>query len=102
MSSKNNCWEVKKCGREPGGIKVAELGECPASTHTEANGINNGKNGGRICWAITGTLCGGTVQGTYAQKQVSCMVCEHYSGVMKGEGLQFKMFLPGQKYKRVD
>ena len=27
-----NCWEVKKCGREPGGAKVAELGVCPAST----------------------------------------------------------------------
>jgi len=27
----NNCWEYKKCGREPGGIKVHELGVCPAT-----------------------------------------------------------------------
>lgn len=100
MSTKNNCWEIKKCGREPGGVKVAELGECAAATHTPAHGINNGKNGGRICWAITGTLCGGTVQGTYAQKQVTCMVCEQYSAVMKEEGIRFRMFMPGQTYKR--
>jgi uncharacterized protein YbcI len=27
--------------------------------------INNGVNGGRICWTITGTLCGGKVQGDF-------------------------------------
>jgi hypothetical protein len=30
-AKKLNCWEVKKCGREPGGVKVKELGVCPAS-----------------------------------------------------------------------
>jgi len=24
-----NCWEFKKCGREPGGEKASELGICP-------------------------------------------------------------------------
>jgi len=28
---KLNCWEFKKCGRQPGGPKVAELGVCPAT-----------------------------------------------------------------------
>ncbi|MGE5174112.1 MAG: two-CW domain-containing protein, partial [Betaproteobacteria bacterium] len=28
---KLNCWEHKKCGRQPGGHKVAELGVCPSA-----------------------------------------------------------------------
>lgn len=81
-----NCWEVKKCGRESGGAKVAELGVCPAATSTKTNGINKGKNGGRACWAITGTLCGGHVQGSYAIKLGNCMKCEFYSMVKSEEG----------------
>ena len=50
--SKQNCWEFKKCGREPGGVKTAELGVCPAATTEKANGLNSGRNGGRACWAI--------------------------------------------------
>ncbi len=46
---KINCWKYKKCGQEPGGNKVYELGVCPAATNSTANGINGGKNGGRIC-----------------------------------------------------
>jgi len=45
-----NCWEVKKCGREFGGIKSQELGVCPASIQSKVDGINHGKNGGRACW----------------------------------------------------
>lgn len=82
---KQNCWESKNCGRQPGGAKVAELGTCPAATDTSANGCNDGKNGGRICWAVTGTFCGGKVQGTFAQKQISCMTCEFYMTVFREE-----------------
>ena len=35
---KLNCWQVKKCGREPGGAKVAEFGVCPAAAETALNG----------------------------------------------------------------
>jgi len=45
--------------------KVAELGVCPAVVDTSSNGLNGGKNGGRMCWAITGTFCGGQVQGSF-------------------------------------
>jgi hypothetical protein len=31
VSKKQNCWEYMKCGREPGGEKVAELGICRAA-----------------------------------------------------------------------
>ena len=81
-----NCWEFKKCGREPGGAKVAELGVCPASTETKVNGVNNGKNGGRSCWALAGTFCGGKVQGTFADKLSNCIDCEFYKKVGQEEG----------------
>ncbi|RME20625.1 MAG: hypothetical protein D6800_12965 [Candidatus Zixiibacteriota bacterium] len=84
-----NCWEIKKCGREPGGIKTVELGVCPAAIDVVSNGVNNGKNGGRICWKVTGTLCGGKVQGTYAQKALSCLNCEFFKQVQKEEGTGF-------------
>lgn len=76
-----NCWEVKQCGREPGGRNIAGLGICPAAVDTRIDGINNGKNGGRVCWAIAGTLCGGKVHGTFASKIANCRHCEFYQTV---------------------
>ena len=81
-----NCWDFKKCGRQPGGSRVADLGVCPASIDVKANGLNGGRNGGRICWALTGTLCGGKVQGTFAQKLANCMDCEFYRLVQTEQG----------------
>ena len=83
---KSNCWEYKKCGREPGGEKVDELGVCIAATETKANGTHGGVNGGRACWAIAGTLCEGEVQGSYARKFQDCMLCDFYKKVMEEEG----------------
>ena len=48
--------------------------------------MNSGINGGRACWAITGTLCGGKVQGTFASKLANCMQCEFYQLVGAEEG----------------
>ena len=76
-----NCWEFKNCGREPGGLKSHELGVCVAAVHAISDGVNGGKNGGRICWAVAGTLCGGKVQGTFAEKKMSCMMCDFYKKV---------------------
>ncbi len=83
---KQNCWESKKCGREPGGANSIELGVCPAATETRVNGMNSGKNGGRTCWAIAGTLCGGKVQGAFATKLTNCMSCDFYKLVGTEEG----------------
>ncbi len=83
---KLNCWESQRCGREPGGRRVAALGLCPAATTTEVEGINHGRAGGRVCWAIAGTFCGGGVQGTAAQKGESCMSCEFFRTVVREEG----------------
>ena len=81
-----NCWDFKKCGREQGGANVASLGVCPASKETRANGLNRGTNGGRACWAIGGTLCGGKVQGSFASKLGNCSKCEFYQMVANEEG----------------
>ena len=86
--TKLNCWEFKKCGREPGGAKSAELGVCPAATETRTNGLNCGKNGGRACWPIAGTLCGGKVQGLFAEKLTNCLQCEFYQMVGAEEGTE--------------
>ena len=80
-----NCWDFKKCGREPGGAKTAELGICPAASTQKTDGVNNGKNGGRSCWAIAGTYCGGVVQGSYAHKLANCMTCDFYKRVRTEE-----------------
>ena len=83
-----------KCGREPGGIKVKELGICPAATDTTYNGINGGLNGGRYCWAVTGTFCHGKVQGTFAQKRIVCVTCEFFKLVKEEEGDDFIFIKP--------
>ncbi|MBI5140654.1 MAG: response regulator [Nitrospirae bacterium] len=59
-----NCWEYKNCSRGCDG-------GCPAYD----------KKSGNICWLVAGTMCGGKVQGTYAQKLSSCTECEFYQYV---------------------
>ena len=89
MEKKVNCWEFKNCGREEGGSKTGELGVCEAATDKRLNNIHDGVNAGRTCWIVSGTLCGGTVQGTYAQKISNCIECDFYNGVKKEEGRDF-------------
>ncbi len=86
MTKKLNCWEVKKCGREPGGAKVGELGVCPVTTDRSLNGTHGGTNAGRACWSVAGSLCGGKVQGTYAKKLDSCWRCAFMNSVKQEEG----------------
>ena len=96
---KQNCWEIKNCGREPGGSKVNDMGVCPATSDTSSDGLNGGKNSGRICWASAGTFCGGEVQGSFAQKSVSCMSCEVFKQVKVEEGSDFMLLKSGQTYE---
>jgi hypothetical protein len=95
MSVRQNCWEFKKCGREPNGANVAELGICPAATDTSADGLNGGKNGGRICWAVSGTYAG-TIEGKCIIEKVSCVTCDFFELVEKEEGAEFMLLKPGQ------
>jgi len=97
-----NCWDILKCGREPGGPKVQLDGPCPAAVDKEADGTNSGTNGGRVCWAISGTFCGTEVGGSEATKLLSCFTCDFFSLVLQEEGLaNFKLLKPGQTYTQV-
>ncbi|HEY9245951.1 MAG TPA: hypothetical protein VIO11_03800 [Candidatus Methanoperedens sp.] len=84
---KQNCWEYLKCGRELGGKKASRLGLCPVSINISTDGLNHGKNGGRICWAISGTYCRKKIEGTFAKKQLSCRSCIFYKKVMEEEDI---------------
>ena len=75
-----------QCGREPGGAKVATLGVCPAAVDPTFDGFNLGTNAGRICWLVAGTFCKGKVQGTFAEKRVSCKNCDFYKQIHADEG----------------
>jgi len=75
---KINCWEFHGCERQPGGKLAWELGVCPASTDSKVDGINGGTNGGRCCWTIAGTMCGGDISGTMAEKFGNCLDCEFF------------------------
>ncbi|MBN2010802.1 hypothetical protein JW960_15755 [candidate division KSB1 bacterium] len=91
MNDKQNCWEFKKCGREPGGNKEKELGVCPTAIDEKNDGINHGINGGRFCWTIVGTLCDGKLFGSFISQQVSCMECEFLKTVVQEEGDDLKL-----------
>lgn len=86
---KKNCWEFKKCGRQASGLFNPRIIVCPAATETRLEGVHGGKNSGRACWVVAGTMCEGKVQGTFAQKHRSCEECDFYQSVRKEEGKNF-------------
>ncbi len=88
---KKNCWEFKNCGREPGGKHTGEFGVCPAAEERRLNGVHGGENAGRACWVVSGTLCRGEVQGTFAKKYKSCEICDFYLKVKKEEYPEFQL-----------
>lgn len=91
------------CGREVGGQRVVEAGLCPAASTEESDGINGGKNAGRICWAVAGTVCDKGIHGDMAKKSGnSCLECEFYKAVEKEEGREFELLLPGQLEEKLD
>ncbi len=56
-----DCWAFKNCGRE-------KTKDCPAVIH----------NKGKECWLVSGTMCEGKIQGTFAKKIKSCIECDYY------------------------
>ncbi len=84
---KQNCWDVKSCGR-----CTTKLGDeaCPVCKETKLDGVHGGVNGGRACWTIPHTKCGGSKQGSLGQKFIDCAVCDFYNMVKKEEGDSFQ------------
>lgn len=83
---KKNCWEFKKCGRHPGSRNTGKKKECVAASMSLYDGVNGGKNGGRACWIIAGTMCGDESQETFAHKLESCSKCDFYLAIKREEG----------------
>jgi hypothetical protein len=95
-----NCWEYKRCGREPGGERVEELGICPTTVEWTMNGAHGGRNAGRVCWVVSGTFCDSLVVGTHAREINSCVHCDFFQKVQsEGEGLYASPF-PGGRLRR--
>lgn len=82
---KINCWEFKKCGREPGGTYAHELGICPASIEIRLDGTHHGINAGRCCWIVEATICEGKKQGAFPQKYKDCKKCAFFKKVSEEE-----------------
>jgi hypothetical protein len=85
QSTKINCWDFKRCNRNMENKRVKELISCPVFTETRLNGINGGKNGGRSCWLIPGTLCGRRIQRSLISKSLTCKLCDFKSFVLREE-----------------
>ena len=87
----------------------------PGSTDDDGTGVNNGTNGGRVCWAVADTHCW-AITGAHrvaasgtpcslevdAAKLLSCLTCDFFFLVLQEEGLaNFKLLRPGQTYTQV-
>ena len=83
---KLNCWNFKNCGRYPGGPKADEMGICPTTTLNAADGFLGGRAAGRGCAYVTGTFCGGNIQGTHQEKAKNCQKCDYYKALKKQFG----------------
>lgn len=59
-SSKPPCWDVKDCPTD-------RRDNCPAYP-----------NEGSKCWMVTGTMCGGSQQGSFIHKMQKCKACNVY------------------------
>jgi hypothetical protein len=88
---KRNCWEFHDCGREIGGGNASSLGICPAAVEGRLHGVHDGKNAGRACWVVAGTLCGGEIQGNFGKKFKNCEICDFYKQVKLEENASFTL-----------
>ncbi len=82
-----NCWEYKQCRRHPGGYLSLQQGVCPASTEEEFNGVNHGINGGRICWAISGSFRESEPTCQILENIDNCIECDFFVKVNRCEGI---------------
>jgi hypothetical protein len=87
---KLNCWEFKRCGRQPQGPHVSDEGLCPAAMEEALDDVHGGTNAGRSCWMVGGTFCKGQIQGSFAQKFKNCESCDFYQLVKSEEGYDYR------------
>jgi|GEM_PF-1015986 hypothetical protein len=71
---KQNCWEFKRCGRGPDGKN-----DCTVARDHMFNGVHEGMNGGRACWAVAGTGGNAPASGTFAIVLRDCLLrCDFF------------------------
>jgi len=83
-----NCWEYQGCGFGPNG-DAAGNSMCPSASAMSLDGHNGGKNGGRSCWVISGTLCDGSPSPDYENKLHICKKCAFHHRVAVEEGINY-------------
>lgn len=92
---KQNCWEYIQCKYGP-----ESKNPCPAAVDKTSNGVNSGKNAGRICWIVPYTLCFDKPIGEFAESRSICFACGFFDVVKKEEGNLFQLFKVAQGLKR--
>jgi len=97
MAGRQNCWEYRECGREPGGDRVEELGVCPAAAEGRLDGVNGGHNGGRACWAVEDTLCYSSIGAKFS----NCLHCDFLLKVQDEEVATFQL-MEGVRDRLID
>ncbi len=91
VKRKKNCWEVMNCGRGPDKTRKPGAPVCPATVEQRLHGVHGGRLGGRACWLVAGTMCGGKPQGVFAEKYGNCKLCRFYNQVMDEEESRFQL-----------
>jgi hypothetical protein len=76
MKEKLNCWDLKKCCKETDNSNNI----FQVKKELNADGLNGGINGGRVCWIIMESHC-------KQKAQNACFQCEFHYKVMAEEGL---------------
>jgi hypothetical protein len=82
---KVNCWEFQTCDKHAAGEQGNHIVVCPVFKETKLNGIHGGENGGRACWIVPGTLCGGRIKRSLIPKFMACNLCDFKKAVLKEE-----------------
>lgn len=79
--TKLNCWEFMKCGRQPGVSTLMTSGCVLLRGRADLMVFMTERIAGRACWVVAGSLCGGTIQGSFAEKFRNCEKCNFYKRV---------------------
>ncbi|MFO8051231.1 MAG: hypothetical protein R6V01_05970 [Thermoplasmatota archaeon] len=76
-----NCWDIKDCGRGPGGRLTGELGECPVVNYALSK-----KKGVCSCWKVRIKDEKGRPVPNWARPEKNCLDCNVMEEVReKGE-----------------
>jgi CheY-like chemotaxis protein len=87
-TGKLNCWEFHGCDVEPLSDYVIDYRVCAATWTEELHGVHGGKNAGRACWAVVGSMSCGDRE-NICLHAVTCEECDFYKAVMEEEGDNF-------------